>query len=309
MSSVSPIAPALLSVGAVSRETGVAVETLRTWERRYGFPMPERTAGGHRVYTRGTVERLKLIGTAIERGHRPAQVVPLEEETLRSLLGQAPAVQGDEEAEFSFAEPVASWLRAARSLDGETLDIGFRSEWNRHGAIRFLEDRARPFLEAVGVWWADGRIGVLHEHFASERLRDFLAGNWRPISDQQRGPRVICACLPGERHHLTLHMLAIIAAMAGCRVVFLGADTPIDDIVSGARQAESAAVLISVSRAAESNGVTEQLRTLRSRIDPQVEIFVGGAGAPEEVAGTRRLERLDELNRQMQRLVQTHQTI
>lgn len=306
MPSVTPSSSPLLSIGAVSRETGVAVETLRTWERRYGFPSPQRTDSGHRVYARETVDKLILVSKALAAGHRAAQVVPASIEELRRLLEASRGPADLPANDFSLDEPMASWVEAAAALDGETLDAGFRSEWNKVGAMVFLQERATPFLDAIGVHWAEGRIGVLHEHFASERLRDFLAGNWRPISDQQRGPLVICACLPEERHHLTLHMISVIVVMAGCRVIFLGADTPLEDIDRGARQADPAAVFISVSRAADPRRARRRIEELRRLLDANVHLVIGGAGAPDDhLPGVAILPDLRALSSWVQELVKS----
>ena len=59
-----------LSIGALSRVTGIPPETLRTWEQRYGFPLPERKPSGHRVYPVTSVPRLRRIAEALARGHR-----------------------------------------------------------------------------------------------------------------------------------------------------------------------------------------------------------------------------------------------
>jgi DNA-binding transcriptional MerR regulator len=61
--------PAVLPIAEVARRTGVTVETLRIWERRYGFPAPERRPSGHRRYTdddcRRVDELLRLRGTGM----------------------------------------------------------------------------------------------------------------------------------------------------------------------------------------------------------------------------------------------------
>ena len=77
---------AWLSIGALSRATGIAVETLRTWESRYGFPVPERKPSGHRVYPVSAVPRLRRIAQALSLGHRAGQVVGASEEALARLL-------------------------------------------------------------------------------------------------------------------------------------------------------------------------------------------------------------------------------
>src|SRR5512143_4189420 len=77
---------AWLSIGALSRATGIAVETLRTWESRYGFPVPERKPSGHRVYPVSAVPRLRRIAQALSLGHRAGQVVAAPDEALGRLL-------------------------------------------------------------------------------------------------------------------------------------------------------------------------------------------------------------------------------
>ena len=62
---------------------GISPNTLRSWERRYGFPSPERSAGGHRQYSLAEIEALRLtlaethnvssaISLARERGEGPS---------------------------------------------------------------------------------------------------------------------------------------------------------------------------------------------------------------------------------------------
>src|SRR6188508_2056350 len=77
---------ARLSIGALSRATEIPVETLRTWESRYGFPVPERRPSGHRLYPLSIVPRLRRIAEALAGGHRARQVVPASDADLRRLL-------------------------------------------------------------------------------------------------------------------------------------------------------------------------------------------------------------------------------
>jgi len=39
---------------------GVSPNTLRSWERRYGFPSPQRSPGGHRQYALAEIEALRM---------------------------------------------------------------------------------------------------------------------------------------------------------------------------------------------------------------------------------------------------------
>ncbi len=60
------------SIGAVAQMLGIPAATLRTWEERYGLPLPERSPGGHRVYSRDQVEQLRFVKAQIDQGIPPA---------------------------------------------------------------------------------------------------------------------------------------------------------------------------------------------------------------------------------------------
>ncbi len=305
-----------LSIGALAKATGVPANTLRTWERRYGFPEARRTAGGQRVYAPDTVDRVRLVARAIELGHRPAQIVLASVEELRALAGRIEASQLEasriDAAGVEASTPssraisrletplqeVDAWVHAAAALDGDALDRAFRARLARVGMEAFLSGWAGPFLVAVGEAWASGDIHPFHEHFASERLREFLVSLWRPLSESNQGPVAVCATMPSERHSLGLHMAACLASAAGWRVVFLGAETPLPDIDACARQSGARAVLVSVSSASSPVQVTWDLAVLRSRLPHAVRLVVGGAGAPPLATGSpddARWDRLDGL--------------
>lgn len=268
-----------LSIGALSRATNVPVETLRTWERRYGFPNPERNGAGHRVYRPSTVDRLRLVDRALQNGHRASNVVPLGIADLRELL----AIESTEplHARDPTHSSVEVWLNATRAFDGPQLERLFRADWIDLGPVEFLTQRVGPFLFELGAAWAERRLAVAHEHFASERLRDFLVANWRPLSDRATGPIVLCATLPGEAHVLGLHMVAVVFAIAGLRVVNIGADAPVEEIARTANNNRAAAVAISLSVAANRFAARRDLTDLRDALDDDVDLVVGGLGAPQ----------------------------
>lgn len=270
-----------ISIGAVSRATGIPANTLRTWERRYDFPEPRRSDGGQRLYDPGTVEHLRLVSRALSQGHRPGQILNLDTDTLRELLG----VTSTGHAAGPAASIQDSWLDIVRHLDGETLDAAFQTSWTRLGAMRFLVERAVPFLREVGDAWMRGELAVYHEHFATEHLRSFLAGKWRPLTDRNMGPRAVLATMPGERHDVGLHMAAVALALAGWRPVFLGSDTPLGDIGSAAATADAAAVVIGLSACVQRADAIEELEQLRDTLSPGTLLVVGGAGAPRDLAG------------------------
>lgn len=294
---------AMLSIGAVAKATGIRVETLRTWERRYGFPRPERTGSGHRKYPRDVIAHLELINTALEQGHRPSNVVGESEDYLRDLLGIAtitpttipPAQQEQAPSPATARAILDTWMNATLELDADALRESFDSIWFRLGAHAFLAHLVAPFLVEIGEAWFAGRIAVLHEQFASAQLKAFLSSHWRPLSERAGGPLIVCAALPGEYHIIGLHMVAVLVAMAGCQLIFMGCDTPLEAIVDAASDHGAVAVLVSVSAAANNAHTTAHLTELRALLDRDIELIVGGAGAPAQIPSTIHIDDLEQL--------------
>lgn len=298
---------AVLSIGALSRATGVPVETLRTWERRYGFPSPvDREEAGHRRYPLDTVERLRLVVRALEAGHKPGLVIRASQASLEQLLaisrGGRPASPtgeppprgrgGDERAAF-----LERAMRHVLQLDGDALALELEHQWNELGALGFLTERLGPFLSALGEGWSDETLEVGHEHLASERVREFLSRHWRQMSDSATGPAVVCGTLSGELHVLGIHMAATALALAGLRVVFLGASTPPEDVAHAAVQSRASAIALSAAAGASPRTLQRDLLALRRALPEALPILAGGAGFTAEIDGVQHLGDLHELHR------------
>ena len=133
-----------LSIGAVSQATGIPVETLRTWERRYGFPSPDRSDGGHRQYNASIVEHLNLISRAIEQGHRPGQVVGESTEKLGELIElseteeerrkeavrhSAEVLELDANRPRDKQEIIDEWFTQIRRIDHENFPDSLERHW------------------------------------------------------------------------------------------------------------------------------------------------------------------------------------
>jgi DNA-binding transcriptional MerR regulator len=74
--------PPVYSIGAVSKMLGVAPQTIRTWQERYGVVVPERSPGGHRLYTRDHLEQLRFLSDQVTSGLSPADAHRLLRERL-----------------------------------------------------------------------------------------------------------------------------------------------------------------------------------------------------------------------------------
>jgi MerR family transcriptional regulator, light-induced transcriptional regulator len=291
----------LMSIGALSKATGIPADTLRTWERRYGFPGAERTDSGHRRYALHTLERLKLVSAALALGHRPSTVLNADEAILRDWIAAAGsatptprAARGDAGAPEQLGA-IERWLEHVARFEGRAFDREMRAALADHGAMRFLEQLAGPFLHELGARWANGSLGVRHEHFASERLRELLVRQWRPLSDASTGPVLVLATLPGEQHVLGLHMAALALAQHNARLVFLGADAPPGEIARALAHHSAEAVVLSAAAGADRAQLERDVIALRAELGPELPIVAGGAGFQPPLPTVVTVQRLSEL--------------
>jgi DNA-binding transcriptional MerR regulator len=279
---MTALKPGVMSIGGLSAATGIPVATIRTWERRYGYPVAERKPSGHRVYPVSTVPRLRLISQVLARGHRAAEVVPAAERELEALLAAHPprpgATGGVRPATLHSMADETELLAAVQSFDGEALRRVFQTEWVRSGPLEFVERRAAPFLEAIGDAWEKRELDVRHEHFASGALGDFLRTVRVPLEDRAEGPLAALATLPEERHGLGLQLCAIVFALAGWEPLVLGVETPVDQIVALVREAPIEAVALSCVLPVKPDAIA-LLRRLRRGVPRPVPVLVGGRGA------------------------------
>jgi DNA-binding transcriptional MerR regulator len=73
-------------IGAASRITGIPVDTLRIWERRYGVVTPERSKGADRLYKQEDIKRLGLLKKLVDRGHSIGSIAGLSDTALEKQL-------------------------------------------------------------------------------------------------------------------------------------------------------------------------------------------------------------------------------
>lgn len=272
----------LLSIGALSKATGVGVQTIRTWERRYGFPEPHRMPSGHRRYPGSIIPKLRLIVRALEQGHKPSQMLRLSVNELRQRLALA-----GPGAERGAAEPTdfQQWFDLLDTLDGSALDRALQRGSQSMPLVQFLEETLAPFVREIGERWAAGQLDVVQEHVASERVTDLLSGIWTSLSGRAGGPTVVCAALPTEQHVLGLQMAATVMAFAGLHVTFTGANVPIEEIVKGVHRSSAIAVAISASESMAKATLLEHLRSIRRQIPEGVTMLLGGATHGLEIPG------------------------
>jgi len=262
-----------LSIGIVERDTGIGRDTLRVWERRYGFPKPERNQKGERVYTEIQLRRLQRIRRLLERGLRPGKLLRLSDKDLddveASLRPEHPK---------PLDESVNAILEAVQSGDAGGVEHVLDAQLKKRGMRAFIVDTVVPLLNAVGERWVGGTLQVFQEHFLSEQLIRFLNTEITRTPNSPGKPVVVLATLPGEEHTLGLLMVAAMLSNDGVPSINLGGEVPMDQINQAVRQFQADVVGITFSGAYAYKNIRADLLELRALLPTSVEIWTGGEG-------------------------------
>lgn len=298
-------AQAAWHIADVERETGIGKDTLRVWERRYGFPQPQRDAQGERWYDGAQLARLRAIKRLLDAGARPGQVVALPSAQLQARV--AALDRGGNAAAGEPAQRLQQALAAVRRAQPVPLRTLLREAIGAQGLAAAVEGTIAPLCVAVGDAWLRGEIGVYHEHLFTEVvqavLREAIAAVDTGHATGLRPPRVLLTTAPGEQHALGLLMAECLLALAGCERVPLGVSTPLAEIAEAAVGSAADVVALSFSSHARRREVIDAVTQLRQRLPERVALWVGGAGAQRPLryppAGVRVFARVTDVSAQV----------
>jgi DNA-binding transcriptional MerR regulator/methylmalonyl-CoA mutase cobalamin-binding subunit len=262
------------SIGDVERDTGLAKETLRVWERRYAFPQPQRDAFGERSYPAEQVQKLRMVKRLLDLGFRPGKIMQHSTIELQRLASSgANAAQA--------AQPqLEHYLALCRGHQMLELGDALRQALAVLGLKAFTIDVIAPLTGLVGEAWACGELAVYEEHLYSETMQTVMRHAIFSLPQASvpatRTPRIILSTFPQERHGLGLLMAEALCVAAGAQCMSLGVETPLTDIVAAARAQRADIVALSFSSASKERQTRDSLQQLQASLPSTVELWAGG---------------------------------
>ncbi len=224
------------NTAAVARRSGVPAATFRAWERRYGFPLPDRGAARQRLYSEQDVQAIIWLRDRIAEGLTISAALGL----LRSRLSQpqtprpGPRSYGLDVLDRSSAVPpseLASRLEAALlAFDATQATLTLSEAFGLYSLEQVSLGVIQPALHRIGDGWQAGTVDVAQEHFASSYIRQRLTALLEVANPSRYDRLAIAACGPDEWHELGLLMVSLFLTRRGWHVVYLGASLPPGEI-------------------------------------------------------------------------------
>jgi DNA-binding transcriptional MerR regulator/methylmalonyl-CoA mutase cobalamin-binding subunit len=280
--------PALYPIRAVAKLTGIPIETLRAWERRYHAVTPDRTARG-RLYNDVEVRRLQLLRAVVDGGHAIGQVAGLSDAELQVLAG-APSVSPLPSGPGAqFANPnLELLLDAIAAFDTETINQELSKLALLLRPAGLVHRVVLPLMRLVGENWQKGTFTVAQEHLFSACMRNLLGGLVRLHRTGTSAGRMLLTTPIGELHEFGILAAAMLAASQDFQVTYLGPNLPVAEILDTAGKCAADVIALGVMETNATPAVRGEMARLASELPLPTELWAGGTGAAEVLAGVDR---------------------
>ena len=263
---------------AVVQATGVKPETLRAWERRYGIPRPERSGGGHRIYSRRDIDTLHWlvrrqkeglsISRAAERWHaiERAGGDPLQEpglvsgrflyrERWTSTLPVDAGIEQEDDGQIGAARE--EWLAACLAYNEGAAVHALAQAFARFSVETVCHELLCQGLRQLGEAWHTDHVSVQQVHFATalamQRIEILLGAS----PHQSRPGQILLAGPPEEHHAFGLALLQLLLKRRGFGTVCLGANVPLIEMESTLKKIQPALVILSAQQLCSAGNLLE----------------------------------------------------
>lgn len=265
----------------VVHETGLKPDTLRAWERRYGVPNPQRTQGGHRLYSQYEIDMLKWLVARQEEGMSISHAVELWQQLEGD--GQNPLVStGTAVAEPMFPHITGervddlrdAWIQACLAFDEYQAQHLLARAFALFPLETVCYEVLQQGLTEIGEGWYEGRVTVQQEHFASALALRQMEALMAALPAASRSGRIIVACPPGELHTFSSLLVSLMLRRQGWDVVYLGANVPLDRMEAAVKQIKPVMVVMSAQTLTAAAGLLEMAEMLQALSVP---LAYGGA--------------------------------
>jgi len=249
--------------------SGIKAHTIRIWEQRYNFLKPQRSCTNIRYYNNEQLKTLLNIALLNKYGFKISHIDRMKPEEISEKI-------------LTLRETEALQERIVNELLSEMIDLEtdkFECCIDRyirhHGIEKSVRDILFPFLEKIGILWQTGHIIPAQEHFVSNIIRQKLIVAIDNLPTHKNG----CSCMlylpTGEYHELGLLFLSFLLKSRGAKLVYLGANVPLDDARSVAETLQPRMAFIHLTSTCPHMQFDKLLRQIHEQM-PQLPTFISG---------------------------------
>lgn len=216
------------SIKELEQLTGIKAHTIRIWEQRYGILKPKRSETNIRTYDDTDLKHLLNVSLLNQHGYKISKIACMTDCQV------ADAILALTEQKNEYPHQINALVSAMIEMNEERFDKVLTTVILQKGFEAAVNQLALPFLQKIGILWQTGNINPAHEHFVSNIIRQkfIVAIDGQVISGNPESPRFLLFLPEGELHELGLLFMQYILRSRQMRVLFLGQNLPLADLVN-----------------------------------------------------------------------------
>lgn len=220
---------AVYSIKDVERLSGIKAHTLRIWEKRYGIIAPKRTDSNIRYFLDEDLNQILDIAFLNKKGYRISKLANMCPAQIKTEIAKYTDALGGEE------DAVDALLFAVQDLDHYRFQSILDHHVKIYGLEKTMDQLIYPLLDRIMVMWVAGSLKGVHERFVIGSIRAKLISETKKIFKfiPEDALKFIIYLPQAEDHELSLLYLQYILNSIDIKVLNLGVDVPLMDVIEG----------------------------------------------------------------------------
>ncbi len=216
----------VFSIKDLENLSGIKAHTIRMWEQRYSFLKPHRSATNIRYYTNNELKTLLNISLLNKYGFKISSIAKMKEEEMNEKILSLTDTDAQQE------RVIHKLIKCMIDLDMESFEDVLDNYILPKGIQKAILHLIFPFLERIGILWSTNHINPAQEHLTSNIIKRKLMVGIESAVVHKNSDKTILLFLPENEHHeMGLLFIYYLLKVRGAQVLYLGTNTPLQDIV------------------------------------------------------------------------------
>ena len=259
------------SISQLSQFSGIKPHTIRIWEQRYNALKPARSTGNTRHYNSAQLRRLLNIVSMMDSEHKISDLCLMPDEQIFELLKNRMKQPEQDQTEYLISQLIIAGI----SYDEVHFDKILSHSLIRYGLKDCYSRILYPMLVRVGIMWAADTIPTAGEHFISNCIRKKLFTAIDSLQPPAADPATWLLFLPeNEFHEIGLLLACYLIRLAGEKVVYLGANVPLNSLSDAVNDIEPTHLLLFLVHHDSPDNINSYMKSLGSVFSDRIFLAV-----------------------------------
>lgn len=270
------------SIKDLEHFTQIKAHTIRIWEQRYGLLKPERSSTNIRFYNDNDLKKILNINLLYTAGWKISKIAKLSGNEIHE---QAEKLIRSKDREGG--PDLDKMIIAVLAFDHKVILEKLEKQFVEVGMIDLYESLILPTLVRIGELWQVNTIQVIHEHFFSGVLREFVITKQAQLPVNSSNRKAILFLHPNEEHELSLLIQRYVLTMNQFDVCYLGTKLPLEQLSTVFQQQRPTLLVTNYISKISERSLLLQIDLLRSMSNSTLIISGGQTKKYEKAIGNK----------------------